>query len=986
MYRAMGDMRIKNNAVDDPPAPLTFTFDGVEYVGRTGDTVASALLANGVRLMGRSFKYHRPRGVMTAGSHEPNALISVVRGGDVTPNVRATCQALYQGLDCTSQNRFPSLKYDFMGLNGLLSPFLGAGFYYKTFMWPKAFWEKIYEPVIRRAAGLGALSGKSDRQLHVKAFAFCDVLIIGGGPSGIAAALTAANAGADVIVADEALALGGQLRHEVEEIDGKPALDWIARQSAALKAMPNVRVMHKTRVTGVYDGGTYGALEQVGEHLAEPLTDVPETCFWRIVAKRAVLCAGAIERPIAFNGNDRPGVMMASAVRAYVNLHNVKPGQSAVVFCNNDDAHRTARDLLAAGVDMAAVVDSRSDAPQIDGVEMMRGATVVDTTGRLGLTSVTVQSGDGVKTKIDCDLLAVSGGWNPSIHLTCHLNGKPVWNPTINCFVARPGAVPGLDVAGAANGVFSTKMALKSGNFRCRTALKEMGFTTKPFRTPQADDSEYNCQPIWTSGSADGKALVDFQNDVTVKDIKQAVRENYTSVEHMKRYTTQGMATDQGKNSNVMALAILADATGQSIEATGTTTFRPPFTPIPIAALGAGGGGLRYAPQRKTAAHGFWQERNAPFIEAGLWYRASWFPQEGETHWRESCNREVGYVRNTVGVTDVSTLGKIDIQGPDAAEFLDRIYTNTFSTLKVGKARYGLMLREDGFVLDDGTTARLGETHFVMTTTTAAAGDVMLHLDFCAQVLWPELDVVFTSVTDHWAQFAVAGPKSAALLAQIVEGGFKAGDLPFMGCGEVSVGGVRGRLFRISFSGELAYEIAVPARFGDALARLLADKAQALGGGIYGIEALNVLRIEKGFITHAEIHGRVTAEDIGLAGMVSRKKDCIGKVMVGRSGMVAKDREQMVGLVPTGASKQLLSGAHLYNNEAATHRADGQGYVTSHCFSPTLGHGLALGFVKSGRARLGEEIVMIDHLREVKTKVRIVDPVFFDPDGGRARG
>ncbi|MDX2483648.1 MAG: sarcosine oxidase subunit alpha family protein [Pseudodonghicola sp.] len=976
-------MRVAGKGLLDRSRSVPFRFDGVRYAGLEGDTLASALLANGVRLLGRSFKYHRPRGILTAGSEEPNALVTVGRGGRQTPNARATVQEIYEGLEARSQNAWPSLKYDLLSVNSLAAPFLGAGFYYKTFMWPKAFWEKLYEPAIRRAAGLGALSGLPDADRYERAYAFCDLLVIGAGPAGLMAALVAGRAGADVILADEDMRMGGRLLAETQQIEGRSGPDWAGEVLAELATMENVRLMPRTTVAGAYDQGTFAALERVGHHRARA-EGLALECFWRIVAKRSVLAAGALERPIAFADNDRPGIMMAGAVRAYLNRWGVCPGRAVTVFANTDDAHRTARDLVAAGVDVVAVIDSRAEAPGSDLFEVHRGAQVVGTSGRLGLEAIRIRTGAGER-RVETDCLAVSGGWNPSVHLSCHMNGRPTWREDIASFVPTPGAVPGMVAAGACNGAFSTLACLREGAEAARAALADLGRSVPPLDLPATEDEPYRITPLWAVAGK-GRAWLDFQNDVTVKDVKQAAAENYRSVEHMKRYTTQGMATDQGKISNVAALAVLADATGRGIPETGTTTFRPPYSPIAIAALGAGGQGKGFAPERFTTSHKASTERGAPMIEAGLWYRPSTFPAPGEKNWRQSCDREVRMVREAVGICDVSTLGKIDIQGPDAARFLDFVYTNMFSTLKVGRVRYGLMLREDGTVMDDGTTARLGEHHFLMTTTTAAAGDVMRHLDFVSQGLRPDWDVRFTSVTEQWAQFAVAGPKARALLNGLLDVPLEAGDWPFMACGPVRVLGVAGRLFRISFSGEQAYELAVPARYGDSLFRALVARAEGLGGGGYGMEALNVLRLEKGFITHAEIHGRVTAYDIGMGRMVSAQKDCIGKTMSQRPGLMEADRERLVGLKPVGAVKLITAGAHLFAKGAEPVRENDQGYVTSAAYSPTVGRVVALGFLRRGPERLGEVVKMVDHLRGVETLCEVVDPVVFDPEGGRMRG
>jgi heterotetrameric sarcosine oxidase alpha subunit len=968
-------MRIDGKGLIDRTKPVRFRFDGKDYAGYKGDTLASALLANDVRLVGRSFKYHRPRGVLTAGSEEPNALVEVVGPSNQTPNVRATMQEVFEGLVAQSQNRLGSLRFDLLAVNDYLSPFLSAGFYYKTFMWPRAFWEGLYEPLIRRAAGLGSLSGKHDLGTYEKAFAFCDVLVIGSGPSGLMAALTAGRAGADVILCEESHALGGRLLSDGGTIGGVPAGEWVASVVAELTALPNVRIMARTTVTGAYDHGTYGALERVGLHKpARP--NLPRECFWRIVAKHAVLAAGALERPVAFENNDRPGIMMASAVRTYLNRYGVVPGKRVTLFANTDQARGVARDLMAAGVTVAAIIDPRPDASAVEDCPVHVGAEVVGSRGRLGLSGIQVRKGAEI-VEIETDCLAMSGGWNPTISLTCHMNGRPRWSEDLAAFVPMEGAVPGLVAVGAANGTMSTHGALATGHAAGLKAVEALGRKVS-VAVPEAEDMPYRLKALWAV-EGKGRAWLDFANDVTTKDVKLAAQEGFRSVEHMKRYTTQGMAPDQGKNSNVAALAVLADATGRGIAETGVTTFRPPFVPVSIAAMGAGGRAEGFAPQRFLTSDQASRDRHAPMIEAGLWYRPSYFPKPGETTWREACDREVNMVRQAVGIADVSTLGKIDIQGKDAGRFLDFVYTNTFSTLSVGRVRYGLMLREDGLVLDDGTSARLGDNHYLMTTTTAAAGLVMRHLDFVHQAFCTDWQVRFISVTESWAQFAVAGPKARALLAGYLG---QPVDLPFMGVAPIQVGGVEGRLFRISFSGEEGYEIAVPTRYGEALFRDLLARAETMGGGPYGMEALNVLRIEKGFITHAEIHGRVTAHDIGMEKMVSAKKDCIGKAAATRPGMWGPEREQLVGL---RAGAPMSAGAHLFVPGTEVHRETDQGYVTSVCWSPTVDAWLGLGFLKDGRARIGEKIRLVDHLRGLDVICEVCHPVFHDPEGEKLR-
>lgn len=968
-------MRSADLGLIDRSKPISFTFDGKVYRGFKGDTVASALLANGVKLVGRSFKYHRPRGVLTVGSEEPNAMIEVLGATNHTPNVRATSQEIFEGLKVRSQNRWPSLRFDLLSVNDLAAPFLGAGFYYKTFMWPRKFWESLYEPIIRRAAGLGSLSGKHDEGHYEKAYAFCDVLVVGSGPSGLMAALTAAKAGADVILCEEDAHFGGRILAEASDLR-----EWCAAIVAELSGMTNVRLMSRCTVTGAYDGSGYSALERVGLHRA-PRADLPRECFWRITAAKTILAAGALERPIAFVNNDRPGIMLASAVQSYLNKYGVMVGQRVVLLANNDGARDVARQLMAAGVKVEAILDTRDDANVVEDCPVYLRSLITNTHGRHGLRRITGTHMQG-DFALDCDVLAVSGGWNPMVHLTCHMNGRPLWEAKIASFVPMQNAVPNLVAVGACNGAFDTKTCLEQGANAALAALAELGRKPVKVTPPVTEAVPYRITPIWQMGG-EGRAWLDFANDVTTKDVAMSAQEGFTSVEHMKRYTTQGMAPDQGKNSNIGALAVLADATGRGIPETGTTTYRPPFVPTSIAAMGAGGRAAGFAPQRFTTSDQVSRDLRAPMIEAGLWYRPSYFPKPDETTWRQSCDREIGYVRGSVGVTDVSTLGKIDIQGKDAARFLDLVYTNTFSTLGVGRVRYGLMLREDGFVFDDGTCARLGADHYLMTTTTAAAGLVMRHLEFIHQTHCATWDLRMISVTESWAQFAVAGPKSKALVNSLLDRPM--GDFPFMAVGEVTIGRVPARLFRISFSGEEGYEIAVPTRYGEALFRDLVSRAELMGGGPYGMEALNVLRIEKGFITHAEIHGRVTAGDIGMAGMVSAKKDCIGKLAAMREGMVDPAREQLVGIRPL-LGEEITAGSHLFVPDQDLTRVNTQGYLTSVGYSPMYKTFLALGFVANGRARIGQRIRVIDRLRGIDVLAEICDPVFFDKTGEKMRG
>ncbi|WP_417523247.1 sarcosine oxidase subunit alpha family protein [Marinovum sp.] len=971
----------------DRSRSLDFTFDGKRFKGHPGDTLASALMANGVRLMGRSFKYHRPRGVLTAGSEEPNALVELRSGARQEPNTRATTAELFDGLEAKSQNRWPTLKHDAMAINDRFSNFLTAGFYYKTFMWPAAFWEKLYEPMIRKAAGLGSLSLEEDPDQYDKGFLHCDLLIVGGGPAGLAAALTAGRSGARVILADEDFAFGGRLNAETFTLGDASGPDWVKATLDELRALPNVRLMSRTTVIGGFDHGIYGAVERVSDHLPVPAPGKPRQILWRFYSKRTLLCAGAIERPIAFANNDRPGIMLAGAMRAYANRWAATPAQKVAVFTNNDDGHRTAVDLMARGVKVAAVIDVRPDAPRVADCELLAGAKVIDTAGRLGLSFITLRLADGSERIIECGALGVSGGWNPNVHLTCHQRGRPEWNEAIAAFV--PGTLPaGQSVAGAAAGAFSTHAALRTGTDQAVAALADLGQNAQAIELPQAEDAPVNLQPFWHVTEGKGRAWLDQQNDVTVKDVKLAHQENFRSVEHLKRYTTLGMATDQGKTSNMGGLAIMAELAGKSIPGVGTTIFRPPYTPVAMGTLGGRARGKDFHPVRETPSHKWAKEQGAVFIETGNWLRAQWFPQPGETTWRESVDREVRAVRGSVGVCDVSTLGKIDVQGTDAAEFLNKVYANAFAKLPVGKTRYGLMLREDGIAMDDGTTARLVEDHFVMTTTTANAVSVYRHLEFVRQCLFPDMDVQLMSTTEAWAQYAVAGPNSRKLLQKIVDPEFDISNeaFPFMACGEITVcGGLRARLFRISFSGELAFEIAVPTRYGDALIRRIMAAGEEFDVVPYGTEALGVMRIEKGHAAGNELNGTTTALNLGMGRMVSKKKDAIGSTLSEREGLNAEDALALVGFRPRDATQKITAGGHLMAATGPVDAAHDQGYVTSAAYSPILESSIGLGYLKRGSERLGETLRLVSPLTGSDIEVEVVSAHFVDPEGDRLR-
>ncbi len=926
----MTGYRLAEGGLIDRARTVNFKFDGKSYTGFAGDTLASALLASGVKLFGRSFKYHRPRGVFASGSEEPNALVELRTGAYREPNTRATMAEIFDGLESSSQNRGFSLKYDPLAVNNLLSPFLSAGFYYKTFMWPAGFWEKLYEPMIRRAAGLGRNAGLPDPDIYEKTTEFCDVLVIGGGATGLAAAAEAATKGQRVILCDENAPLANA---EIPE---------------------TISFFSRTTVVGVYDGGTYAALERLNDHL--PSSNAPRQRLIRIVAKRSVLAAGALERPIAFGHNDLPGVMLSRAVGDYVTRYGVSPGRNILLYINNDDAAALIPVLHAAGVNIAGVVDVRPtssdalhEAARAAGAPVYAGAAIIRAIGTLGVKGAKIHLAKGGELSLPCDVIATSGGFNPNLALTSHFDGKPVWDSEIAAFI--PGKMPpGMSVIGKAAG---------------------QGINA-------------NIQPVFHSGYVPGKSFLDLQNDVTVKDVKLAEREGFASVEHVKRYTTLGMATDQGKTANVNAIGVLAEALGRGIGETGTTRFRPPYVPVAIGALAGAHAGKYFRPTRLTPTHEWAKTLGAVFVETGPWLRAQYFPKPGED-WLQAAQREVSAVREAVGICDVTTLGKIDIQGPDAAKFLECVYTNSWTNLAIGKVRYGLMLREDGMVMDDGTTARLGETHFVMTTTTANAGRVMQHLEFCAQVLWPELDVPLISVTDQWGQIAVAGPRSAATLEKIVDAPFDLSDeaFPYMACGELTVcGGVPARLFRISFSGERAYELAVPARYAHALAEKLMEAGAEYNIAPYGTEALGIMRIEKGHAAGPELNGQTTAHDLGLHKLLSKKKDFIGRAMAARPALMDPQRLTLVGLRPVNPADIIRAGSHLLSIGAEAVAANDQGHVTSAARGPSLGS-IALALLANGPARLGETVRVYDPLRGGDFQAVVTAPVHYDPEGKR---
>ncbi|MGI9353421.1 MAG: sarcosine oxidase subunit alpha family protein [Rhizobiaceae bacterium] len=990
--------RLPEGGTIDRNKPVTFRFDGKSYHGFAGDTLASALLANGVHLMGRSFKYHRPRGCLSADSYEPNAIVELRSGARREPNTRATMAELFDGLEAKSQNARPSLKFDFMSFNQLLSPFLTAGFYYKTFMWPASFWEPIYEKIIRNAAGLGRASTEADPDTYEHSHSHCDVLVVGAGPAGLAAAKSAGKSGARVILVEENAYFGGQLALDHDKIDGKPASKWVEAAEKQLAGMSNVTVMKRTVLFGYYDHNVMAALERVNDHVAVPENHEPRQRMWSIRAKEVVLACGSQERPLVFDNNDKPGVMLSTAVRRFVDRFAVIPGRNVAICTNNDDGYKTAEVLRSRGIRVAVICDARETATVAARNAMEQGITVelgvipAKAHGWHRISSLSMQRLDGSPYgSVRCDLLAVSGGHSADVHLVSQTGAMPVWSEEIQSFV------PGTPIrkessAGASKGSFALADCLREGHEAGHEAAKAAGMKPgKLSAAPKADETAYGpVNSVWRC-PGDGKAFVDFQNDVSAKDITLAEKEGYVSVEHAKRYTTLGMATDQGKTSNINGLAILAEARGKPIPEVGTTRFRPPYSPVSIGAFAGHERGTTFQPIRRTAMHRCHEKLGAVFVEAGQWLRPQFYPKPGEGI-MEAIWRESDQVRKTAGVCDVSTLGKIEIFGPDAADYLNRLYINGWKLLAPGKARYGLMLREDGNVFDDGTTSRLADDHFLMTTTTANAARVLAHMEHYSQVVWPDLDVHFCSATEQWCGVAVAGPNARKVLDAAFAGAQDMSDeaLPFMGVREFDWNGAMARIFRISFSGELAYEVNVPWRYGEAMWNAIWEAGQDHGLIPYGTEALGVLRIEKGHVAGNELDGRSTAADMGLGKMMSSKKEFIGNRMAHREGMVDKDRPQLVGIKIAQSEGRLRGGAHLVEslNETSTvaNPHASKGWVTSVGDSPALGCWIGLGYVQGGAARHGTKMIAHYPLKNEDVEVEIVSPHFFDPKGERLHG
>lgn len=967
-----------------PRRSLAFTFDGVRYEGRRGDTLASALLANGVHLVGRSFKYHRPRGILGSWADEPNALVTIHRdAARVTPNLPATQVELYDGLTATSQNRHPSLSFDWMAVNDRLSRFLPAGFYYKTFMWPRRAWTRFFEPRIRAAAGLGVAPALPDPDRYARRFAHCDLLIVGSGPAGLAAAQAAAMCGARIILCDERPDLGGTLlAANGVSIDGRPGAQWCAEVVASLRTMPNVRVLARTTAFGCYPHDLVGLAERIGDHQGAPDADRPRERLWKVRPRRVVLACGAIERPLVFPGNDRPGIMLADAARTYLQRYRVKVGDRVVVVASHDSAYRAALELAEAGIEVAAVIDLRDDvsvpsAVASAGVRVITGGRVLDTAGKLRVTGLIVEA-NGKRERLDCDTVLMTGGYSPALSLFSQAGGKLSWCDDMGAYLPE-GPTAGLTVAGAAQGYLELDDALADGRRAASEMLEQLGFAPSP-AAPLAVAAK---RRIGNGGAyplveaAGAKAFVDWQNDVTAQDLLLATREGFSSIEHIKRYTTVGMATDQGKLSNLNALQIVARATQRDVTDVGTTTFRPPYTPVTLGTLAGHARAMLFDPVRRTPMHDWAVRRGAQFENVGQWQRAHYFPRAGEDM-HAAVVRECAAVRSAVGIFDASTLGKIEVTGPDAATFMNRFYINAWTKLGVSRCRYGVLLREDGFVLDDGVVGRIAADCFHVTTTTGGAARVLAMMEDYLQTEWSDLRVWATSTTEQWSVIAVQGPRAREVLAPLVDGlDLSTAAFPHMSVVDGTIGGVPMRLMRVSFTGELGYEVNVPSGHAAAVWERIWEAGQPHGMTAYGTEAMHVLRAEKGFIiVGQETDGTVTAGDAGLTWAIGKAKpDFIGKRSLSLPAMTDAARLQLVGLFTDDGSVVPEEGAQV------TFPGDPRptGHVSSAYYSATLDRSIALAMIEGGRERIGQQVFL--PMPERSISATIVNPVFVDPEG-----
>ncbi len=1001
----MSSKRLSSGGRIDRSQTVNFSWDNKSFSGYEGDTLASALLASDEKILGRSFKYHRPRGVMSAGVEESGAIVTIGEGNRRDPNVKATTQELYNGLSAFGQNAWPSVRYDAGAVNGLFGRFFAAGFYYKTFMgippfeWGKkgtGIWMQ-YEKLIRRAAGMGTASRAPDPDNYEHGHLFCDVLVVGSGPAGLAAATSAASAGLDVILVEQDFVPGGDYLNQ----SGPDAEEKRTCAISDLKAA-GARLMTRTTAFGLYDYGVAGLLERVTDHLAEPDAFLPRQRFLTVRCKQTILATGALERHFCFGNNDLPGVMTAHSANAYLNRYGVLGGEQITIATNNDSAYGVALNLAKAGASVV-LLDARTEIPdsisglmKTKGVELVSSASVLSALGRRSLTQVQQARVNGetwsAGETLDSDLLLVSGGWSPIVNLLSHRGVKPVWNDSNCCFVPGHGGEP-VHVAGSAQGLWATSDCEDSGRAAARAALAWLEKGAAPANvvdySERASGWDNPVKPLYEVKVAGNttKSFVDPQHDVTADDVRLAHQEGFVSVEHLKRYTTLGMATDQGKVGNVIGMALMAEALGKEIPDIGTTTFRPPYTPVSLGALTGRNSGAHFKPLRRTPMHDWNIANGATMTDAGLWQRPWFFAREGETI-TEAYIREATTTRESVGLCDVTSLGKIAIQGPDATEFINRIYSNAFAKLPIGKARYGIMLRDDGIVMDDGTTWRLSETDYFMTTTTAHAAKVMVWLEELLQMRWSNLKVHVTSVSEQWAGCAVAGPRSRDVLESVMaEPSAVSGDsLPFMGVIETTMAnGVPCRIARISFSGEMAYEVYTGSDYAIALMDSLYSAAKDVGGCLYGTEALGALRIEKGHVTGVELDGRATIDDAGLGKMASDKKSYIGSALRKRPELMKEDRPRLVGIFPKDRALTFKAGSILCAEGIV--EGHGEGWITAVTHSPVLGHWIGLGYINGGQtAWTGKTVVAADPVRQGNVEVEIVSPHMVDPSGERMHG
>jgi sarcosine oxidase subunit alpha len=996
----MQPQRLPDGGRIDRSQPLRFRFDGRRYEGYAGDTLASALLANGVSIVGRSFKLRRPRGIVGSGAEEPNAIMQIGKGGHAQPNLRATQVELYDGLVARTTKGWPGARFDLGVVNDLFGRVLSAGFYYKTFMRPRSLWH-LYERFIRASAGFGRAPTEKDPDRYEHYNAHCDVLIAGGGPAGLAAALAAGQAGARVILADEQNEFGGSLLRTKQRIGDVTAGEWVRQTVETLAGLDNVTLLPRSTVFGYYDHNFLAIAERCNDHLPEQDRTGVRQRLWRVRAKQVVLAQGAFERPLAFCNNDRPGVMLASAVSAYVNRFAVRPGKRVVVFTNNDSAYETAIDLVEAG-SYVVVVDSRAggagsaaeNAAQ-KGVSVLAGHVVTDVVGRRSVRGAQVAGWSGdpkyrveSTIHIDCDLLAVSGGWSPAVHLHSQAGGRNEWDRTRHCFV--PGETTQANVsAGACNGTWSLRDCLQEGIDAGRSAVSRCGFEAVDVDLPSTREGHDNpLQPLWRVPADEEpercpKQFLDFQNDTSVADIRLAVREGYRNVEHVKRYTALGFGTDQGKLGNINGMAVVAECLGKSIPEVGTTTFRPAYTPVTFG-VGAGESvGDLYDPVRKTAIHEWHVAAGAPMENVGQWHRPWYFPRDGEDL-HAAVARECLAARHSLGIMDASTLGKIDARGRDVVEFLERIYTHNVGRMKVGRCAYGIMLGEDGMVMDDGVMARLDEQRFYLTTTTGGAANVLAWLEAWLQTEWPELDVHLTSLTDHFSTIAVVGPNSRKVLETIgcsIDLGKDS--FPFMSVNNAELGGYPVQLFRVSFSGELAFEINIDSSFALDMWKTVMEAGEAFEVTPYGTETMHVLRAEKGFIiVGQDTDGSVTPVDLGMNWLLSTDKDYLGRRSLARPDSMRAGRKQLVGLLSSDNTTVLPEGTQLVAAPGEPSPVPMCGHVTSSYMSASLGHPIALALVEGGRGRKGETIFAALPGGE-PLPVTITAPVFYDPKGER---